>query len=157
MQILKKEVREKIEQTASSEFLQKGYEGASMRAIAKKSSISVGNLYNYFKSKEDLFYSLTKTSYRYLIKLLSEVKKHGPEDGFTNREFTESLVTKISELLKKHRAGFLLMMDKGQGTKYQDLKDELITVLLRHFEEELLVQKRSEDSLILRIAAKNLV
>jgi len=157
MQILKEEIKERIQQKAIIEFLKYGYEEASMRNIAKKSAISVGNLYNYYKNKEDLFYSLTKTSYRYLEELLKKVQTHGPEGGFTNREFTKSLVMKISELVKKHRVGFLLMMDKALGTKYHDLKDKLILLLLMHFEEELLEKKKSEDVLIMRIAARNLI
>jgi len=157
MQILKKQIKARIQQVAAAEFLRHGYEEASMREIAKKSTISVGNLYNYYENKEDLFYSLTNTTFHYLSQLLREVNEHGTEGGVTNIDFTQSLVLKISELLKKHRVGFLLMIDKGQGTKYHDLKEKLITVLLRHFEEELLEKNKSDDSLIMRIAAKNLV
>ena len=157
MQILKTEIRARIQRVATAEFLRYGYEEASMRDIAKKSAISVGNLYNYYENKEDLFHSLTKTTYNYLNRLLRKVNEHGSEDGFANREFTESLVMKISELLKKYRVGFILMIDRGQGTKYHDLKDKLITLLLRHFEEELRAKKKSDDSLIMRIAAKNLI
>lgn len=157
MQILKKEIKQRIQQKAVAEFLRYGYEEASMRNIAKASAVSVGNLYNYYKNKEDLFYSLTKTSYHYLETLLKEVQNHGPAGKITNREFTKSLVMKISELVKKHRVGFLLMIEKGAGTKYKDLKDELILLLLEHFEEELVEKKKSNNYLIMKIAATNLI
>jgi len=157
MQILKREIRERIQQVATAEFLRYGYQDVTMRDIAKKSSISVGNLYNYYENKEDLFDSLTGTSHRYLKQLLREVNKHGPESGVANTEFTESMVLKIAQLLKKHRIGFLLMIDKSQGTKYHDLKDKVIAVLLRHFEQELVDSNNPDVSLIMRIAAKNLM
>lgn len=53
-QILKEESRIAIIKAAKQEFLEKGYKGASMRSIAKKSHMTVGNLYRYFKNKEDI-------------------------------------------------------------------------------------------------------
>ena len=157
MQILKKEIRSRIQQVATAEFLRYGYQEVTMRDIAKKSAISVGNLYNYYKNKEDLFDSLTSASYLYLNQLLKEVNEHSPESGVANIEFAKSLVLMISQLLKKHRVGFLLMIDRGQDTKYHNLKNEMITLLVRHFEKELMKKVKSDASLIMRIAAKNLV
>lgn len=53
-QTLKPEVRELIIASAKKEFLENGYENASMRTIAKNSNMTVGNLYRYFENKEDI-------------------------------------------------------------------------------------------------------
>jgi len=53
-QILKDECREKIIKAAKEEFLKKGYKGASLRRIADKAGMTVGNLYRYYNNKEDL-------------------------------------------------------------------------------------------------------
>ena len=53
-QILKDEVRQRIVEAAKEEFLEKSYELSSMRSIAGKSRMTVGNLYRYFASKEEL-------------------------------------------------------------------------------------------------------
>ena len=53
-QILKDEVRERIVDAAREEFLTRSYEHSSMRSIALKSHMTVGNLYRYFTSKEEL-------------------------------------------------------------------------------------------------------
>ena len=53
-QILKDDVRERIINAAKEEFLEYGYKDASMRRIAFKSHMTVGNLYRYFKNKEDI-------------------------------------------------------------------------------------------------------
>lgn len=56
MEILKKESRQKrvddITDAAMEIFLLKGYENATMEAIAKKAGISKGGLYHHFKSKD---------------------------------------------------------------------------------------------------------
>ncbi len=54
-QILKEDTKEKIIESAKEEFLTKGYKNASLRVIAFKSHMTVGNLYRYFKNKEDLY------------------------------------------------------------------------------------------------------
>ena len=51
-QILKKETRERIIEAAKEEFLSCGFKDASMRRIAQKSEMTVGNLYRYFTSKD---------------------------------------------------------------------------------------------------------
>lgn len=47
---------EDIVNAAIEVFLEKGYEGASMEAIAKKAQISKGGLYHHFNSKEGILY-----------------------------------------------------------------------------------------------------
>lgn len=53
-QTLKPQIRESIINASKEEFLKYGYENASMRRIAKKANMTVGNLYRYFKNKEDI-------------------------------------------------------------------------------------------------------
>lgn len=53
-QKLKDETRTKIIEAAKKEFLEKGYEDASMRNIAASAGITVGNIYRYFENKEEL-------------------------------------------------------------------------------------------------------
>ena len=62
MQILKEEIRENILEAALCLFYQKGYEKTSMAMIAEKTGVSKSNLYNYFRSKEEIFCRLTHTA-----------------------------------------------------------------------------------------------
>ncbi|MGM0418929.1 MAG: TetR/AcrR family transcriptional regulator [Thermodesulfobacteriota bacterium] len=49
------DTRGKIISAAKELFAEKGYSATSIREIAKKSGLSLGNFYNYFKNKEELF------------------------------------------------------------------------------------------------------
>ena len=61
-QVLKDNLRQAIIQAAKQEFLISGFEKASMRNIAKMANMTVGNLYRYFDSKQDIKnYILTGT------------------------------------------------------------------------------------------------
>lgn len=53
-QSLKPEIRQAIIEESKKEFLEWGYKDASLRRIAKRSNIAVGNLYHYFKNKQDI-------------------------------------------------------------------------------------------------------
>lgn len=63
-QTLKEEARQAIIESAKQEFLEKGYKGASMRSIAKKSHMTVGNLYRYYKNKEDINLTIVAPTFK---------------------------------------------------------------------------------------------
>lgn len=47
--------KQKIVDTARALFSEKGYAGTGLREIAEKAGVSLGNIYNYFKNKEEIF------------------------------------------------------------------------------------------------------
>ena len=73
-QKLKEETRQAIIAAAKEEFLEKGYDDASMRSIAAKANITVGNIYRYFNNKEDLNRHIITETSEDLKKLLASLK-----------------------------------------------------------------------------------
>ena len=63
-QVQKDDVRKAILESAREEFLEYGFEGSSMRRIAQKSRMTVGNLYRYFRSKEELSDTIVSPTYK---------------------------------------------------------------------------------------------
>ena len=51
---------EKIQEAALAEFLDKGFQGASLRQIVKNAGVTTGAFYGYFSSKEALFKALVE-------------------------------------------------------------------------------------------------
>ncbi len=68
-QKLKEEVKGRIINAALDLILESGFSNADMRSIAKKAGITHGNLYRYFKSKDDLISYITQP----LIDSMNEV------------------------------------------------------------------------------------
>ncbi len=58
MQTRKPEIEQKVLSVAREAFLKDGYEKVALRRIAKEAGITVGNLYHYFKSKDDLYMTI---------------------------------------------------------------------------------------------------
>lgn len=51
---------ERIQEAAMTEFLDKGFLGASLRQIVKNAGVTTGAFYGYFSSKETLFNALVE-------------------------------------------------------------------------------------------------
>ena len=54
------EMRRRIQETALDLFDREGFENVSVEEIAQAAGCSVGNIYHYFKSKDELAIQLTQ-------------------------------------------------------------------------------------------------
>lgn len=67
------ERREKILEVGIEEFASKGYENANINVIAKNAGISIGLMYKYFATKEDLFITCIHRGCEILDSALEEI------------------------------------------------------------------------------------
>jgi AcrR family transcriptional regulator len=67
------ERRETLLSVALHEFAANGFNGTSINDLARKAGISIGSLYSYFPSKEDLFLSLVQRGHDLLESAISGV------------------------------------------------------------------------------------
>ena len=65
--------RERLLETATELFAEKGYAGASVREIVEKAGVSKPVLYYYFKSKEGLFYAILEWAADVQQNVLNEI------------------------------------------------------------------------------------
>ena len=65
--------RQKVLEVAIAEFASKGYSATSINVIARKAEISIGAMYSYFASKEDLFLTIVNNAYLLMEKILKDV------------------------------------------------------------------------------------
>jgi AcrR family transcriptional regulator len=57
------DIRARIIDAARDRFLSQGVDGAALRAIAKDARTSIGMVYYYFKSKDELFLAVVEDAY----------------------------------------------------------------------------------------------
>ena len=67
---------EKIIECAKTEFLEKGFEGASMRRVAENAGYTTGMLYGRFADKGELFKAIVKASAEKLYSYYTEVQEN---------------------------------------------------------------------------------
>ncbi|MFZ5642691.1 MAG: TetR/AcrR family transcriptional regulator [Bacillota bacterium] len=65
--------RNRILETAISEFAEHGFDSANINIIAQKAGISIGSMYKYFGSKENLFLTIVHTGVEKLKAVLDEI------------------------------------------------------------------------------------
>lgn len=80
-----REKQERIMQASMDEFSKNGYEHGNTNRIAKSAEISVGSLFKYFSSKEDLFIATVKYGSANLKEQLKDLA-NGDEDVFVKVE-----------------------------------------------------------------------
>ncbi|AFM42280.1 transcriptional regulator [Desulfosporosinus acidiphilus SJ4] len=117
MQYLKDEVRNRIMTVAIKEFQDRGFLHASMRAIANNAGVAIGNVYRYFKNKEDLFNEIVEPVYKLFL---------GIETIHKQEIYSfEEIVNDVMEVMKEYKSQLLIMVDKSTGTKYANFKEEI--------------------------------
>ncbi len=97
-----KEIRvDSIITAAIEEFLEKGYDGASVNAIAAKAGVSKGGLYHHFPNKEVLLMEANKKLSEPIVKIAEEAYYNvSAIHGLSNyvRGYLEYWVTRPKEL-----------------------------------------------------------
>lgn len=120
-QVLKDELRNRIISAAKKELLEKGARDASMRSIAFHSSMTVGNLYRYFKGKDELIqYIVSPALYR-----LNDVVQKKTQDRLSLFEKTSVL-----GLTKKEMTSILDSLADDLTIIYHDYRDEMEILFL---------------------------
>ncbi len=84
-QNLKPEKREKVLRAAVSEFASKGYRNASMNTVVRIAQISKGSLFQYFRSKRDLFDGVVEMAVREAKDYLRDVREQSSGMTFPDR------------------------------------------------------------------------
>lgn len=141
MQIKKSEVREAILKEGEREFLANGFLNASLRKIVKKAGTTIGNFYNYFPNKESLFEQLVKDEYEKLRDFIENHDKIERPDYLWEisditqwrRVLKQLIINTFPYLTPK----FVLLIEGSKGTKYENVEEEIITLLKDHFLEHM--------------------
>lgn len=76
-EIISEDKQNQILKAAMEEFSVNGFNGTSINKVAKRADISIGAMYSYFDSKDDLFLSVVERLFSVLEHVLKEVNLNG--------------------------------------------------------------------------------
>jgi len=165
MQFLKEELRVKILESATSEFYDKGYSKASMRAIAKHSGITVGNIYRYFDGKEALFEAVVKEAYERFYNIVAtdrrdEIIKTTGKGSF--EVLRQDLISALVKCVSEKRIELLILLRGAEGTSYANMKDDFDKVIFNkvmlHFDHSFVnVRENEHVAFISKVISKSCV
>ena len=112
---------------ASEEFLEYGFEKASMRRVGERCGFTAAGLYRHCRDKEDLFDQLVAPAVErisawmdaHLTKYLAAVQEEG------NLQWQDSWVDMMREIVYPHMDDYHLLLTCSSGTKYENFLHDL--------------------------------
>ena len=124
---------EKIHEAAMAEFLDKGFQGASLRKIVKNAGVTTGAFYGYFSSKEALFASIVEPHAAALMGRFMEAQtsfSELPEQEQPEHMGLESsqCVNWMVDYICDHRESVKLLLCKAEGTSYEHFVHNMVEV-----------------------------
>lgn len=160
MRPINEKLAEELLEAGKREFLERGFQGASMRSIAAAAGVTTGALYRYYTDKAALLDALVKDAADTLEAAYREQQRQFAEKPLQNQldglpEVSDESAGWMMEYIYDHFDAFKLITCCSAGTKYQYYLDTLIDIesesgrrLIDRMKEEGLPVRDMDDTLI---------
>jgi len=139
VQIKKDEVRLKILEIATDEFLKRGYENASMRMIARKAHTTQGNIYHYFHNKEILLEEILLPTIENIECMMSKHIEHERANPLTKEQALEKLKELENDFDSSEFSCFfdkkVVILLKLESSHLLERKEKILQSLTEHLQE----------------------
>ena len=127
----KQSTLERIQTAAKQEFMEKGFQCASLRNIVKTAGVTTGAFYGYYGSKEELFDALVGKHAEYILTLFDTTiddfeKLTGEEQTRQMTEVSSSSILRMLDYIYENYDAFKLIILCAEGTKYADFVHQLV-------------------------------
>ena len=128
------------------EFLEKGYEGASIRSIGERAGMTSAGLYRHYRDKEAMFSAIVDP----LIEEINQWakthknKKYDLADKKAQRDelFGESFADLIIDIILPRRDEFRLLITSSKGTKYENFIHDYVVDNQKDFRQAFQLLKK---------------
>ncbi|HOO72491.1 MAG TPA: TetR/AcrR family transcriptional regulator [Spirochaetota bacterium] len=124
---INEEKRGRILSAAVDEFSSMGFNNANINEIARNAGISIGSMYNYFSSKEDLFLTVINSGYQQLEEIITKISLE-EGDIFTKLEELFRAAQAHSKKNRKTIQIYLDMTSEGLATLSKRLSRKVETI-----------------------------
>lgn len=122
----KEDKRNLIIDVAANLFSEFGFHEVNMEMVAKQAGIAKGTIYNYFKSKDDLYFAINETR---LTKLILELERKFKEQADVIEDLRGFVIHTFMFLLKYK--DFFLIFQRTR-LKKQQLKSNTLEEKFKH-------------------------
>lgn len=123
----------RIHEAAKAEFMEKGYEKASLRNIVRSLGITTGAFYGYYKSKEELFEAIVGEHYDYFLNIFKEAQEDFAalpynEQSEVMGQFSGRCMYEMLYYSYGHLEEFKLILNRSEGTRFSGLIEEMVRI-----------------------------
>ena len=127
MQKLKDDIRQRIVAVAREEFIAHGARCTSVRTVARRAGIAVGNVYNYFRSKNELFCAVLQPLLdelnRYILSHNEE--RHLCIEVFDTFDYQNEYIGEMKRMVRLYRPELRLLLFNAEGTSLAGYKERI--------------------------------
>ena len=114
----------KVNRAIKEEFLEKGFDDASIRSIGARAGMTSAGLYRHYIDKEAMFNAMVEPLVE-SIKTWTEKHTSMKYDLLDNNVqddelFGETFVDMVKEVILPRRDEFILLISRSGGTKYEN-------------------------------------
>lgn len=131
MAVADKTIGPRILESARKEFLEAGYEQASLKQICEMAGVTTGALYKRYSGKEELFFEVVRETVARMEEIASE-KSNRDLSKMTDRELNDAWDMKQEYMiwwfrfLYERKEDFVLLIKYAQGTRYSDFQHDWV-------------------------------
>lgn len=131
-QVLKDEVRERILRAALEVFADRGYEGATMTAIAERAGVGTASTYRYFPGKRELFETLVTPKLAARFESLLDRRVHALARAalVETPRGADDLGDEMLRFWVENRLAVVILLDRAAGTAYAGFGERFVERLL---------------------------
>ena len=128
MKTLKEDVWSRIVMAARSEFIKCGYRKTSMRTISAKSGVVLGNIYNYFKTKDDIFCTVLRPLLSVIGERMAVYSKGEHEEKHLDfsRQRQKDFLSSMLRIIFLYKEELRLLLFESQGTSLENFREAFI-------------------------------
>ena len=124
----------KLLESAKKEFLERGFELASLKDICDRAQVTTGALYNRYKGKEELFAKVVEET---VLSIEDARSKRSSIDLEAATDEELKMMWKMNkeslywwfELFEKHKDKVTLLIRCSAGTRYANFKHDFVEVV----------------------------
>ena len=137
----------KVNEAIKAEFLEKGFEGASIRSIGARAGMTSAGLYRHYKDKEDMFNAMVDPLIADIRKWTEHhiSKNHELSSGKVKEDdlFGESFVDLVRDVILPKKDEFRLLFACSAGTKYENFIHDYVEENQKAFVKALVHLKKN--------------
>ncbi|NLG04503.1 MAG: TetR/AcrR family transcriptional regulator [Clostridia bacterium] len=139
-----KSIDPRILDCAKQEFLDKGFEKASLQTICNHAGVTTGALYKRYKGKEELFCAVVEPTIEAIYEMLQNrsiehLQKLSDTELINCWRMQEENVMFYFQFFYQHKDGFVLLLKDSAGTKHENFAHEFVSRLsdntIRYYQE----------------------
>ena len=121
---------EKVNRAIREEFLEKGFEGASVRSIGDRAGMTSAGLYRHYQDKAAMFDSIVEPVVTAIRNWTKDHRKNafqlveGRDPG--SDLFAETFLDLIMDIIIPYKSEFKLLLTSSRGTKYENFVNDFV-------------------------------